>query len=186
MQNRPGCGIKEALIKPIYSFSPIVAPYAKILVLGSIPGAASLKARQYYAHPRNAFWPVFSQLLGFDPGLPYGMRLLALQSAKIALWDVAYSCQRQGSLDSEIKPGSVIPNDIVGLLRKHPTIKHIIFNGVAAESYFKRLIQPQLTCCLPALHRLPSTSPAHASLSMKDKYTEWQTVLELLRKESSS
>ena len=86
----------------IYSFAPIAERNAGILILGSMPGRASLAAGQYYAHAQNAFWRIISELLQFDPVSSYAVRVQALKSARIALWDVLRSCKREGSLDSMI------------------------------------------------------------------------------------
>ncbi|WP_372743203.1 DNA-deoxyinosine glycosylase, partial [Neptunomonas sp.] len=97
---------------PVTSFNPIVAPQAKLLILGSMPGVKSLQEQQYYAHPRNAFWQIMKHLLEFDDALNYTRRLELIQRHGVALWDVAHQCIRPGSLDSEIDRNSVIPNEI--------------------------------------------------------------------------
>ncbi len=95
----------------IHSFQPIANHHAKILILGSMPGEASLAANQYYAHSRNAFWPIIAQLLRISPGVHYEERVAALKSCDIALWDVLKSCERTGSLDSMIRAGTHVIND---------------------------------------------------------------------------
>ncbi len=82
----------------IHSFEPIEDRDAEVLILGSMPGRASLMAGQYYAHARNAFWPIMAELLQFEATAPYGVRVQALKAARIALWDVLHSCVREGSL----------------------------------------------------------------------------------------
>ena len=159
------------------SFQPIAAPDAEILILGSMPGQASLSANQYYAHPRNAFWPIMAKLFGFDLDAPYAARVKAIQVAKIAVWDVLFTCTRPGSLDSDIEPDSLIANDLAGFLQQHPAIKRVFFNGTKAESCFRKHIAPTLVASSITWQRLPSTSPAHASLSFEQKLTDWRTIL---------
>src|SRR5689334_12191637 len=86
----------------VESFPPIVADNSKVLILGSMPGVASIKVRQYYAHPRNAFWPIMGALFGVDPLLPYPERIARVRAAGVALWDSLQACVRPGSLDSAI------------------------------------------------------------------------------------
>jgi hypoxanthine-DNA glycosylase len=155
-------------------FSPIARPDARILILGSMPGQASLAAGQYYAHPRNAFWPIMATLLGFDPALPYPERATKLTAAGIALWDVLHACSRPGSLDSAIDHASAEANDFTAFFATHPQIGHIFFNGTAAAMLFRRHC-PEQTRTLHVA-RLPSTSPAHAGRNFADKLAAWQAV----------
>lgn len=157
----------------VRSFAPIADARSRVLVLGSMPGVASLDADRYYAHPRNLFWPIMGALFGFDAALPYAERLVHLAAAGIALWDVAGECVRPGSLDARIAPGSVVPNDIAGLLTRHPGIVRICFNGATAESLFRRHVLPTLDA-VPQLVRLPSTSPAHAAMGFDAKLSTWR------------
>ncbi len=159
-------------------FSPIAKPDARILILGSMPGQASLAAGQYYAHPRNAFWPIMGALLGFDPALPYPERATMLTAAGIALWDVLHACSRPGSLDSAIDHDSVEPNDFATFFAAHPHIGHVFFNGTTAATLFRRHC-PEQTHTLTVV-RLPSTSPAHAGRNFADKLAAWQTVADAL------
>ena len=119
---------------PIRSFAPIAAPGATVLILGSMPGRASLLAGQYYAHPRNAFWPIMGELFGAGPELPYARRVRVLARAGVAVWDVLASCTRGGSLDSDIDPGSIVANDFASFFRAHPRIERVYFNGAMAEA----------------------------------------------------
>lgn len=158
----------------VRSFPPLAAPDARVLILGSMPGDASLKAKQYYAHPRNTFWPILGSLLDFSPTLPYAERVACLETTHIALWDVLQSCVRHGSLDSAIVDASETANDLTGFLARHPQVNGIFFNGAKAEASFKRhIVTP------PALiyRRLPSTSPAHAALSFAQKLDAWRVIL---------
>lgn len=159
------------------SFPPIAAPNAEILILGSMPGWISLSADEYYAHPRNTFWPIFSALYNFNAKAPYAQRVEALKSARVALWDVLYSCTRPGSLDADIDPDSLIANNLSGFLREHPAIKRVFFNGAKAESCFRKHIAPTLPTGLVSCLRLPSTSPAHAALSPEQKLDAWRIIL---------
>ncbi|MDR7194463.1 DNA-deoxyinosine glycosylase [Luteimonas terrae] len=160
----------------IRSFAPIVGDGARVLVLGSMPGVASLDAHRYYAHPRNLFWPIVGALFGFDPSLPYDARLARLTARGVALWDVAGECVRPGSLDARIESGSVVPNDIGELLARYPGITQIRFNGAAADTMFRRHVSPTLDV-VPDLLRLPSTSPAHAALGFEAKLAAWRAGL---------
>ncbi|MFO1418666.1 MAG: DNA-deoxyinosine glycosylase [Methylotetracoccus sp.] len=164
----------------IQSFPPVAGPDPRVLILGSMPGRASLDAAQYYAHPRNAFWPIMGQLLGFAPDEAYPKRLEALKSAGIALWDVLLHCSRSGSLDASIDTVSERANDIPGFLLAHPTVERIYFNGSKAAECFKRHVRPHLGALESGLscQRLPSTSPAHAALSLDAKLRGWETILE--------
>jgi len=146
-----------------------------------MPGEASLKAGQYYAHPRNAFWPIIEAVLGIRRDLPYGDRLTALAERRIALWDVLASCVRPGSLDSSILGSTVVPNDFPGFFRRHPLIRAVFFNGAKAEQAWKRWVAPSLTEPGIRLVRLPSTSPAHAGLSLQQKTDAWRAVAEAAR-----
>ena len=164
------------------SFDDVAADDALILILGSMPGVTSLKAQQYYAHPRNLFWDIMGELFGFNPRLPYSERLEQLQSNRIALWDVAHQCERPGSLDSNINSKSVIANDFNALFQSSPQIRAIYFNGQKAAQLYQRLVVPTLPENFQSLPRqiLPSTSPAHASLSREEKLKQWSQVGETL------
>lgn len=161
----------------VVSFPPIAPADAQVLILGSMPGAASLAAGQYYAHPRNAFWPIMGALLGFDPAVPYSERVQALAERRIALWDALQSCVRPGSLDSAIDESTMIGNDFAALFARCPQIRSVYFNGAAAERCFRRGVLPTLPdFALPTL-RLPSTSPAHAGQSFAQKLAAWRAVM---------
>jgi double-stranded uracil-DNA glycosylase len=126
----------------------------------------SLRERQYYAHPQNAFWRILGGILGFDPALPYHERVDSVQSAGVAIWDVLKACAREGSLDSAIDAATAVPNDFATFLAEHPQIRRICFNGAAAQALYMKHVRPRLTKDLNVEYlRLPSTSPANASLS---------------------
>ena len=158
------------------SFPPIAEPDARILILGSMPGQASLAAGQYYAHPRNAFWPIMATLLGFDAALDYRARTRALAAAGIALWDVLHSCRRPGSLDASIEAESLVVNDLAGFLAGQHAIGHIFFNGSAAEKLFRKHLGTDPGVARLHLTRLPSTSPAHAALNFAQKLAAWRAA----------
>lgn len=161
----------------IQSFPPIADTRATRLILGSMPGAASLSANQYYAHPHNAFWPIMGSIVGIAPNAAYIERVRALQDANLAVWDVLQSCERTGSLDASIRRETEVGNDFVTFFARHPRIKQIFFNGGAAEASFKRHCAALLRDPRLSFRRLPSTSPAHAALRVELKLSAWQTAL---------
>lgn len=160
----------------LYGLPPVTAPATRLLLLGSFPGKASLAQQQYYAHPRNQFWPLLGSLWGLDlPGLPfarwdYADRLAVLRERGLGLWDVYASCRREGSLDSAIEDSE--PNDLLGLARTLPALAAVAHNG--GES--ARAMRITRSLGLP-VHRLPSTSPANASWSFERKRAAWGEVL---------
>ena len=163
----------------VHSFPPIADPTSRLLILGSMPGKASLRAKQYYAHPQNAFWKIIAALLELAPDAPYAARTAALRANGIALWDVMKTCTRASSLDSDVVESSIVANDFRSFLRRHPHVTTICFNGAKAEQSFVRYALPALGAFGDlAYFRLPSTSPAHASLSAAKKLAAWRAVLE--------
>jgi hypoxanthine-DNA glycosylase len=155
--------------KPLLQGLPPVAGRAtRLLVLGSFPGAASLEAGQYYAHPRNQFWPLLASLWGEDlAALSYPARLARLRAHGLGLWDVYASCRREGSLDAAIEQAQ--PNDLAALRRRAPALQAIAHNG--GES--ARSMRVTRTFGVP-VWRLPSTSPANASWSFERKRAAWR------------
>lgn len=150
----------------------------RVLILGSMPGAASLQADRYYAHPRNRFWPLMTALCELDPKAAYTDRLTAIQQCGLGLWDVIGQCLRRGSLDSAIVPGSIVTNPLPTLIAQLPQLQGVACNGASAAQSFNRYIQPQLTAQgrdLPVL-ALPSTSPANASYSLPRLLQEWRQL----------
>lgn len=143
-----------------------------------MPGKVSLEKRQYYAHPRNAFWQITSELLNFSLALNYRQRLACLSAARIGLWDVLSDCERSTSLDSDIVSKSVVSNNFNQALVQCAEIKTIYFNGAKAEQLFKKHVLPTLMPSLQniKLVRLPSTSPAYAAMCYQKKREYWQVV----------
>jgi double-stranded uracil-DNA glycosylase len=163
----------------VHSFAPISDPASRVLILGSMPGKASLRAKQYYAHPQNAFWRIIAALLEAPADAPYALRVETLRKNGIALWDVMKSCTRESSLDSDVIESSIVPNEFPRFLCAHPGIRTVCFNGAKAEQTFQRYALPKLGSHGDlAYYRLPSTSPAHASLPFAAKLAAWRAVLE--------
>ena len=163
----------------IQSFPPLGNRKATRLVLGTMPGKASLLAGQYYAHPRNAFWYIVQELFGIPRELPYARRVRALAASGLAVWDVLAACTRDTSLDSDIVPGSAVPNDFAAYLRSHPRIRVIYFNGGPARTLFERHVAAGLPDDWRAIARvtLPSTSPTHARRSPAQKLEAWRIII---------
>ena len=157
---------------------PVVDSGTRVLVLGSMPGDLSLRMQQYYAHPRNAFWRIMSDLLGFDVQADYDARLAGLRSAGIGLWDVLRNCERPGSLDSAIVRDSMEVNDFGALFDEYRGIARVFFNGAKAEHVYLRLVAPRLESGVRTV-RLPSTSPAHASVTYDAKLRAWRAVVDV-------
>ena len=159
---------------------PIAGPDARLLILGSMPGAESLRQQRYYAHPRNAFWPILGDWLGLPAQAAYEERCQALTHAGIALWDVIGACVRPGSLDAAIEPDSIRVNDFAAFFAAHPRIARVSCNGSTAHAAFRRHALPGLPAP-PVLERLPSTSPAHAGMSLAAKRERWFAALDCIR-----
>ncbi len=160
-------------------FPPIVDARARVLILGSMPGVASLEAGQYYAHERNAFWPIMGELFGAGFDLPYEERTERLREAGIAVWDVLKSCHRPGSLDSAIDDSTAVVNDFGSFFRRHRRVRRVLFNGHKAATVYRKKVLPDVTLKAPYLEhsRLPSTSPAHAAMRFDAKLEAWRTGL---------
>ncbi|RAP73474.1 DNA-deoxyinosine glycosylase [Paenibacillus montanisoli] len=164
----------------VHSFPPEVGPHARVLVLGSMPGAASLAMQKYYGNARNHFWRVIYGLFGLSPDEDYEARLAFAKERGIALWDTIASCQREGSLDANIR--EELPNDIPGLLEEHPGIRCIACNGTKSHDSFRKSFgslpeQNGLT-----LLKLPSTSPipTPAMRTTEDRIEAWRILLPYL------
>ncbi len=158
------------------AFAPVVDKGVRVLVLGSLPGTASLAAGEYYAHPRNVFWPLVGALTGLElAALPYAERLAALLGARVGLWDVVASAVRPGSGDAAIEQAQAA--DLAGLVARLPALRAIGFNGATAARIGRRQLgdRPGL-----ALVDLPSSSPAHARMPFAEKRARWSVLGEFL------
>ena len=153
-------------------FPPVVDDHARVLILGSFPSALSLATGQYYANPRNAFWPIAGEIFEFDASAPYDTRLAVLRSHGVALWDVLHACRRVGSADSAIEPRSLVVNKFGALFADYPAITRVYFNGAKAAELYRRLAE---TVGGVRYERLPSTSPAHA-IRRSDKLAAWRAT----------
>ncbi len=162
----------------IKGFPPVAEKTATVLILGSMPGVESLRKNEYYGHPRNAFWKIMAALFGFDSSIKYDERIKILLKNKIALWDVLRYCERKGSLDSNIKNGTIIENDFDSFFNNHPDIRDVYFNGVKSEAEFLKRVLPSISGLKRNINysRLPSTSPAMTQLSLKAKILEWSGI----------
>jgi len=163
----------------VKSFPPIADASARLLILGSMPGVASLNANQYYAHPRNAFWPIMQSVFHIPEHASYPEKVKALMQANVAVWDVLKQCDRVGSLDSAIKTGTRVANDFAQFLATHPYIKRILFNGAEAEKGFQTHVAKALDLTNIEMIRLPSTSPAH-TLAFNKKSEAWKVAIQTL------
>lgn len=157
---------------------PIAGEAPKYLFLGSMPSVASLDKRQYYGHPRNAFWSILAKLNGFELHEDYALNVAEVKIRGIAIWDVIGECERPGSLDSAIVKGSERINGIPQFLEMHSEICRIGLNGGTAAKLFKRYCLPEIDIDRYQLFYLPSTSPANARMNFADKCREWQRVFE--------
>ena len=160
------------------SFAPLARRDARVLILGSMPGVASLRARQYYAHRQNQFWWIMGRLFGAERELPYAQRVERLLERGVAVWDVLKHCEREGSLDSDIRRDSEVVNDFPRFLEEHSSIRAVFFNGRKSEGVFTRRVQAQLGPRSATLRyaRLPSTSPAHAGVPRAAKLRAWRRI----------
>jgi len=154
----------------LIGLAPVHDHRARLLILGSFPGVASLQASQYYAHPRNLFWPMLAELTGEDlPALPYRQRLARVRQHGIAIWDVIGQCFRRGSLDGAIR--KPVGQDFETFLAGLPALRAVAFNGgLAAKG------EPWFRSRGYRTYRLPSTSPAHAAMSTERKRVAWQVL----------
>ena len=165
----------------VQSFAPIIGENPRILILGSMPGIASLEAVQYYAHPRNAFWPIMAELFGIDAGTDYVERIEQISQVPVILWDTLKHCYRPGSLDSAIRRDTAEANDIPGLLAEYPRVRAVSCNGATSANYFRKLVLPNIPSAdAIELLQMPSTSPANAGMTFAQKLDAWRRLLDFI------
>lgn len=160
----------------IYSFPPIIEDSSRVLILGSMPGVESLRLQQYYANPRNQFWTMIYSLFGAPVSREYEERICFLKGKKIALWDVIENCQREGSLDSNIRAEKV--NDFPSLFNTYPNLSTVLFNGGKAYETYKRWVGFGEMNRLSFI-KLSSSSPANTK-KFEEKLKEWSIIRQLL------
>jgi len=160
------------------SFEPIIDKNSKIIIIGTMPGVKSLEKQEYYGHERNSFWKIICSLFGHSLISEYREKKAFLLEHQIALWDVLKACEREGSLDSNIK--NPIPNDFAELFKSYPQIKAIYFNGDPAQKLFNRLVAKKMGKLQIPQYRLPSTSPANA-IPYEKKLQHWRLLLLTLK-----
>jgi double-stranded uracil-DNA glycosylase len=168
-------------VSRVESFPPLAKEDAALLILGSMPGPASLARNEYYGHPQNLFWKLLGEIFDFPATAPYPVRVEALMRRRIAVWDVLHSCTRPGALDSAIVMNTAVVSDVAGFLAAHPRITRIAFNGSTAEKIFRKRVLPTLGHPVQQVElvRLPSTSPANASVPVARKLEEWRSACEI-------
>jgi hypoxanthine-DNA glycosylase len=158
-------------------FPPVVDAHTRVLILGSLPGEASLAHQQYYAHKQNKFWALVGDIIEQDlVAMEYATRLNTLLENHIGLWDVVQEAQRTGSLDSRIRNHA--SNDLNVLIETLPNLVAIAFNGGTAEKIGGRALGEAANHY--RIFRLPSSSPAHAAVSYQEKVTRWRELREYL------
>ena len=151
--------------------APVVDRDTRILILGSFPGAASLAAQQYYAHPRNQFWRLLSAVLHDElAALPYERRLQCLLGHRVGLWDVIAACEREGSLDAAIRRAQ--SNEFAMLKHQCPQLDKVCFNGKTSGRYAPLFAAAGFRTLV-----LPSSSPANAQLSYEEKLAQWRSII---------
>ena len=169
----------DDLPEVLTGFNCVADEHSEILILGSMPGAISIKQQQYYAHPRNAFWKIMEALYEIPVDYEYEARIELLRQNGVALWDVVHQCIRPGSLDTNIQLKSVQVNDFTALFKFSPAISKVYFNGGKSAELFKKKALPAISDAMKTLEylQLPSTSPANARLSFQQKLNEWQQLI---------
>jgi|WetSurMetagenome_2_1015567.scaffolds.fasta_scaffold54528_3 double-stranded uracil-DNA glycosylase len=151
---------------------PVSGTEPRVLILGSYPSVLSLARGEYYGNKQNRFWAIMEEVYAIPSALPYPDRCSLLVQEKIALWDVVYACERPGSADSRIR--RPVPNDIPAFARAHPTLRLVLLNGSTAGRLYHRLAEVPALACVT----LPSTSPAHATMTFMEKVDDWRAGLD--------
>ncbi len=162
------------MLNRISSFPPIIDHQSEILILGSVPGIKSLEKQQYYGHPQNKFWKIIFEMFGEEFTENYAERIGVLKKHHIALWDVIDSCERKGSLDSEIKNEEA--NQVPELLEQYPNIRAIFCNGGKSHKNLIKILGKNFRV---PIFLLPSTSPLH-TISFERKLEEWKMILKYI------
>ncbi|WP_322042959.1 DNA-deoxyinosine glycosylase [Paraburkholderia sp. J67] len=156
-----------------HCFPPVVDAHTRVLILGSLPGEASLAHQQYYAHKQNKFWHLVGEVIGVDlPALDYEARLQTLLDHRIGLWDVVAQARREGSLDGNIRDHA--GNDLITLIERLPALQAIAFNGGTASRIGERILGVDAQRL--EILRLPSSSPAYASMNFATKLVAWRAL----------
>lgn len=155
-----------------FAFPPSVDADTRLLILGSLPGDASIRQGEYYAHRGNAFWHLLGDVLDEDVRrLPYAMRLKRLKARGVGLWDVIESAEREGSLDGSIRGAEL--RDLGLFVSRLPALQAVAFNGKTAALHGRKQLGNQTGL---TLIDLPSSSGAYASLSREKKAEAWRTL----------
>ena len=160
----------------LHGLPPIIDERSRVLILGSFPSDASLRRGEYYAHPRNQFWPIMAELFGINHPASYEERVEGLLGHRIALWDVIRECAREGSADQAIR--DLEANALIELLAEHQSIVRIAFNGTMAEDTARKTAPELFRTTGVLCQRMPSTSPAHAGMPFASKVGAWSRLRE--------
>ncbi|TJY43525.1 DNA-deoxyinosine glycosylase [Cohnella pontilimi] len=161
----------------VHSFPPVIDENSKLLILGSMPGVVSLRAHQYYGHPRNYFWPILYEVFEHRaPDTEYERRLAFALSHQVALWDSIAACEREGSLDADIK--DVVPNEIPALLRRFPQVETIVCNGGKSFAELNKHHGKTHEIQSRTVIKLPSTSPVPTAQyrGLQDRLAVWKVI----------
>lgn len=170
--------MSPAASERITGFEPIAAPDARVLILGSLPSKLSVQKQEYYGNPRNAFWRVMGELVGAEPDLPYAARTNILRQRGVAVWDVLRSAPRNGSLDAAIDLKGAKANNFRTFYKEHPDLRLVCFNGRKAAELYERLVVRRGIGTIEDIDMktMPSTSPAHASMTIAEKVRHWSVI----------